>query len=80
MSYDAEKSRLLIRQTDSAGPHATLAEIERANQLQAADDRITILEREKKEMNDAILESCARISKIQSGYQEVTKLFEEKSP
>ncbi len=46
MRYDAEKSRLLIRQTDNAAHHATLAEFERANQLSAADDCISILLRE----------------------------------
>lgn len=47
--HDSEKSRLLIRQTDGAVSHATLAEIERANQLQSAEDEIARLKRWKSE-------------------------------
>lgn len=46
MRYDAEKSRRLIAETDRMGPRATLAELERSNQLSAADDCITLLLRE----------------------------------
>lgn len=46
MNYDSEKSRLLIRQTNLAGRAATLAEVTLANQLQSADDAVTILARE----------------------------------
>ena len=42
--YDSERSKILIRQTASAGDRATLAEVMLANQLAWADSKVAILE------------------------------------
>ena len=55
MSHDSERSRLLIRQTDNAGAKATLAEIERANQLGSAECEISRLRRFLAETHGSLL-------------------------
>lgn len=47
MSYDPDKTTRLIRETDSAGCGATLAEITLANQLQACADELARVSQDK---------------------------------
>lgn len=63
MTYDPIKTRLLIKQTDSAGSAATLAEITLANQLSAADDALILSQAAIGRLRVALLVAKAALEK-----------------